>query len=145
MITDVISRIICKVFFWRDQWFRDPAFDKPWYIGVAKVTVDAGVRDPEIEIISILIRSEDQPWLFHGIKTSQIAAAQRSGYIFEGFIEIFNFSDGIAKGDHFHHTVSPVVIFRRCRHPDRYSADQDHCSHRDHDGTVVEFEDQAEP
>lgn len=68
MITDVISRIICKVFFWRDQWFRDPAFDKPWYIGVAKVTVDAGVRDPEIEIISILIRSEDQPWLFHGIK-----------------------------------------------------------------------------
>ena len=45
MITDVISRIICKVYFWRDQWFRDPAFDKPWYIGVAKVTVDAGVRD----------------------------------------------------------------------------------------------------
>ena len=141
MIADVVSSIICKIFSRRDQRFCYPLFDQTCQIGVAEVPVDTGIGDPEIEIISILVRSEDQSRLLHSTNMSQIAAAQRSGYIFEGFIEIFDFSHGVTETDHFYNVSRVVVIFRGCHHPDGDSEDQNHRSYGDEDRTVIKFED----
>ena len=101
-------------------------FDKVFDEGISQIADMTVFGQPEVEIFSLGVRSENECFLPHRVEFCKPCRTERCIDVLVSLIKFFDFPR-LLHGDHGNHIRHGIVALRGCHGPDGNAENQDNC------------------